>query len=283
MEMRIIESCAECLYDKQAHRSSDPSYLARIKEIIDNRRPDDTSPYLVYLFNCEYEKHFGKKSSYIEVKKKYNDLMLSMENTFRNKIEASEDPLLQALLYARIGNYIDFGAMNIVQEDTLMDLFANVQNRPEEDEVIRHFVTDCEMAERFLLIADNCGEIVLDKLFIEQLKKRFPNLFITVLVRGEEVLNDATVEDAKTVGLDLLADVIGNGLPIAGTVYTMLPEEAKRALDQADVILAKGQGNYESLSRQGRHIYFSFLCKCELFTDRFSVPRLTGIFCEERQ
>ena len=129
----------------------------------------------------------------------------------------------------------------------------------------------------------SCGEIVLDKLFIEQLEKRFPDLSVTVLVRGEEVLNDATPADAKTVGLDLVANVISNGLPIAGTVYTMLPDEAKKALDQADVILAKGQGNYESLSRQGRHIYYSFLCKCELFTNRFSAPLLTGIFCEERE
>ncbi|MBR3058855.1 MAG: DUF89 family protein [Clostridiales bacterium] len=283
MEMRIIESCAECLYDKQAHRCSDSSYLARVKEIIETRKPEDTSPYLVYLFNLEYEKRFGKKSSYSEVKKKYNDLLLSMEQSFREKIEAAKDPLLQALLYARIGNYIDVAAMNVIKEETLMELFENVQNRPEEEEVICHFLADCEKARRFLLIADNCGEIVLDKLFLEQLRKRFPDLAVTVLVRGEEVLNDATLEDAKTVGLDRVAHVIGNGLPIAGTVYTMLPDETKQALDQADVILAKGQGNYESLSRQGRHIYFSFLCKCELFTNRFSAPLLTGIFCEERE
>ncbi|MBP5492953.1 MAG: DUF89 family protein [Clostridiales bacterium] len=283
MEMRIIESCAECLYDKQAHRCSDSSYLARIKEIIETRKPEDTSPYLVYLFNLEYEKRFGKKSSYSEVKKKYNDLLLSMEESFREKIEASEDPLLQALLYARIGNYIDVAAMNVIKEETLMELFENVQNRPQEEEVIRNFLADCEKARRFLLIADNCGEIVLDKLFIEQLRKRFPELYVTVLVRGKEVLNDATIEDAKTVGLDRVANVISNGLPIAGTVYTMLPDEAKQVFDQADVILSKGQGNYESLSRQGRHIYYSFLCKCELFTNRFSVPLLTGVFCEERE
>ena len=283
MEMRIIESCAECLYDKQAHRCSDSSYLARVREIIDNRKPEDTSPYLVYLFNLEYEKRFGKKSSYSEIKKKYNDLLLSMEESFREKIEVSEDPLLQALLYARIGNYIDVAAMNVIEENTLMELFENAQNRPEEEEVVRRFIADCEKAKSFLLIADNCGEIVLDKLFIEQLEKRFPDLSVTVLVRGEEVLNDATPADAKTVGLDLVANVISNGLPIAGTVYTMLPDEAKQALDQADVILAKGQGNYESLSRQGRHIYYSFLCKCELFTNRFSAPLLTGIFCEERE
>ena len=99
--------------------------------------------------------------------------------------------------------------------------------------------------------------------------------------RAFEALNDATKEDAEYVGIDNFARVISNGLPIAGTVYDMLPDNAKEAMDQADVILAKGQGNYESLCKQGRYIFYSFLCKCELFTSKFHVPILTGIFVEE--
>ena len=101
------------------------------------------------------------------------------------------------------------------------------------------------------------------------------------MVRGAEVLNDATLEDAKYVGLDETGRIITNGDAVAGTVYELLSDEAKEALDSADLILAKGQGNYESLCRQGRHIFYSFLCKCDLFMARFDVPRLTGIFTEE--
>ena len=72
-----------------------------------------------------------------------------------------------------------------------------------------------------------------------------------------------------------------NACTVAGTVYDLLSEEARTAIDSADVILAKGQGNYETLSGQGRHIFYAFLCKCELFTSRFSVPRLTGILVKE--
>lgn len=106
--MRIPESCAECLYDKQKHLTDDAKYLTEIKEIIDNRDEDDTSPYLVYKFNRVYERYFGKKAPYREIKKKYNDLALSVEESVRNRIEASEDPLAKALAYARVGNYIDF-------------------------------------------------------------------------------------------------------------------------------------------------------------------------------
>ncbi|MBQ3375243.1 MAG: DUF89 family protein [Erysipelotrichaceae bacterium] len=236
---------------------------------------------MVYLFNQAYEKRFGKRASYREVKKKYNDLVLSMEEFIREKIELADDPLSESLVYARIGNYIDFGAMNHVDEQTFLSLFDDVGVHQRDSAAVESFVRQCSEAHKFLLLTDNCGEIVLDKLFIEQLKKRFPHLQVTVMVRGREVLNDATLEDAEYVGLDKVANVIDNGDAVAGTIYEMLSDQARDELDNADVILAKGQGNYESLCRQGRHIFYSFLCKCELFMERFHVPQFTGIFVEE--
>lgn len=279
--MRVSESCAKCLFDRQKHLTTNSDYLEEISQIIKNRDEDDTSPYLVYRFTQVYETYFGRKASYEDVKKKYNDLVLSMENHIRQRIERDDNPLAKALVYARAGNYIDFGAMNSVDETAFLALLEETSWNEAETEVFSSFVRQCENAKQFLLIADNCGEIVLDKLFLEQLHKRFPGMELSVLVRGEEVLNDATAADAAYVGIDKVAKVITNGLPIAGTIYDMLPKEVKQAVDQADVILAKGQGNYESLNGQGRHIFFSFLCKCDLFTSRFSVPRLTGIFAEE--
>lgn len=279
--MRVTESCAKCLYDKQKHLSDNADYLSEIKEIIDNRNEEDTSPWLIYLFNRTYEKHFGQRPPYKGIKEKYNSLVLSMEDSLRNRIEASENPLAQALIFARAGNYIDFGAMNEVDEETFLSFFEEEKLQDKESKVLESFLDQCGKARSFLLIADNCGEIVLDKLFLEQLKKSCPELQISVLVRGGEVLNDATREDAEYAGLDKVAEIISSGVPVAGTIYEMLPDQAKKVLDHADVILAKGQGNYESLSRQGRHIFYSFLCKCELFTERFQVPKFTGIFVEE--
>lgn len=131
-----------------------------------------------------------------------------------------------------------------------------------------------------MLIADNCGEIVLDKLFLEQLHYTYPQLSLTVMVRGGEVLNDATMADAAYVNIDQIATVISNGTSVGGTIYEMISDEAKAAIDKADIILAKGQGNYESLSelRYSKQIFYSFLCKCELFVSTFNVPALTGIF-----
>lgn len=279
--MRIPESCAECLYDRQRARCQDEEYLAQVKKLIEERGENDTSPLLVYRFNTEYVKRFGKTAGYADVKRHYNDLMLMLEDRFRIRIESSQDPVETALALARAANYIDFGAMNHVDEDTCLGLLEGAALRKDEREVFRHLMAECSDAQRFLLITDNCGEIVLDKLFLEQLKKRFPWLKLQVLVRGQEVLNDVTPEDAVYAGICRVAEIISNGKAIAGTVYDMLPDEARRALDRVDVIFAKGQGNYESLSGQGRHIYYTFLCKCDLFTSRFSVPPLTGMLVEE--
>lgn len=92
---------------------------------------------------------------------------------------------------------------------------------------------------------------MLDVLFLEQMAAKFKDLALYVMVRGEEVLNDVTIEDAK------------------------------KLIDNVDVILSKGQGNYESFSGFGRHTFYSFLCECDLFTSRFNVPKLTGVFISE--
>ena len=281
--MRVIESCAECLYKRQLRKTDNKECLAEIKAVIDNRTDDDPAPYLVYRFNQIYLKYFGSVASFRDEKIKYNDLVLSMEDALREEINSSDDPLLTAFSYARAGNYIDFGALSAVDEKTFLSLLESDSLSDNDLQTFEAFAKQCETAGSLLLLADNCGEIVLDKLFLEQLKKQYPQLKLSVMVRGGEVLNDATVEDAEYAGIDCIAEIISSGIGVSGTVYKMLSNEAKSALDNAEVILSKGQGNYEALSGQGRHIFYSFLCKCERFTNRFGVPRLTGIFVEEKQ
>lgn len=280
--MRISQSCAECLYKRQKNKTDNTEYLAEIKALLDNRKETDTSPYMVYLFNKVHVRYFGKGADYSAIKKQYNDLVLAMEDSLRHEINSAEEPLAKAMMMSRAGNYIDFGAMNSVDRDEFLSLFSNTEMRKDDRKTYVSFLRECTDAKTFLLICDNCGEIVLDKLMLEQLKLRFPHLTVRAMVRGDNVLNDATAEDAKYVGLDTEAEIISNGEAVAGTIYEMLPDEAKNVLDNSDVILAKGQGNYESLSGQGRHIFYEFLCKCELFTSRFNVPKLTGIFIEEK-
>lgn len=279
--MRINEKCAVCLFDKHKNQSLDSTYLSKVKEIIDNRKESDTAPYIVYKTGLIYEEMFGKKDHYSQIKKEYNTFVMSLENKIKERIQLSDNPLQIALFLARVGNFIDFGAMNTIDNNQFLDLLFNLKINENDLKTYDLFIQKIEKAKSFLLICDNCGEIVIDKIMIELLKEAYPSLDIKVMVRGGNVLNDATLEDALDVGMDKVAHVVTNGKPVAGTIYELLNDEAKDYFDHSDVILAKGQGNYESISGCDRQIFYSFLCKCDLFTTRFNVPLFTGMFiCE---
>ncbi len=281
--MHMNEMCASCMISKQEALSDNREYLDAIRKIMDDHIKDDSSPYMALRFSQAYEKFFGPAESYAPIRKQYNDLVLSMEDAIRTNIEASEDPLFSALIYSRTGNYIDFAAMDHVEPETLIRLLEETKADAHDHKTYASFLNQCGNAESFLLLADNCGEIVLDRLMLEQLHKRFPKLKLTVMVRGGEVVNDAVMEDAEYAGIPSLARVITCGSATGGVVPALMSAEAKAAMDEADVILAKGQGNYEGLYGEGWHIFYLLLCKCEMFAQRFNVPRMTGMFTEETE
>lgn len=288
--MRLNSMCIRCLFDKQQARLENfteeekkTAYMKEVAKLIGECDDETTSAYLVYLFNQVYRRYFGEIQDYSEIKKEYNAFVLEMEDALYGDILKAKDPLAQAIVCARIGNYIDFGALQHVEKKVFLELFRDEEKNRLDKETYEAFLQDCRNGKKFLLLADNCGEIVLDKLFLLELKKRFPHLEIAVMVRGEDVLNDATMEDAEAVGICDVAKVIPNGNGVAGTQENMLNAEAREALDQADLILAKGQANFESLNGCGRNIYYSFLCKCDWFAGRFRVEKNTGMFIRERK
>ena len=219
---------------------------------------------------------------YTEIKKEFNRLMLALENELTETVQGAEDPLAAALRYARIGNYIDFAALAKVDKDQLLSLIRedNSTLDPREYALFREELSD---ARSLVYLTDNCGEIVLDKIAVKMLQKLYPHLSITVIVRGEPVVNDATMEDAAMCGLTELVPVIGNGSRVGGTWLPDISEEARQLLDRADVIIAKGQGNFETLNGCGLNIYYLFLCKCDWFVRLFNAKPLEGMFVNERR
>ncbi len=279
--MRISQICVDCQLNKQKKRFHDPALMEEVRRILDSRTEADSAPLLSYKINQLYREHYGDFSPFAAEKKQYNDLVLSMEEALTHRIQSSDDPVRTALFLARTGNYIDYGALPDVSEEEFINLLSAQQPDAHDELVYQSFLSECKKAGSFLLLADNCGEIVLDRLLLQTVKERFPDMRFTVLVRGAGVLNDVTPEDAAYAGIGRIAKIVSNGEAIAGTIYERLPEEAKEAVDTADLILSKGQGNFESFAGEGRHAFYLFLCKCPLFTERFHVPPLTGMFVQE--
>lgn len=290
--MKLSAMCIRCLMDRQEERVREygdeekkSAYLKEAAGIISSSKEGDSAPYLVFQMNKAYERFFGKVMDYKKEKKEFNSLMLDLENELEEKIRSGgnrEEILKNAINYARSGNYIDFGAMSHVEKDELMGLLKKAGEEDVDGHTFAMLLKDLDKAEELVYLLDNCGEIVADKLLVKVLKEQYPDMNITVMVRGMEVLNDAVMADAEEVGLTKLVKVIGNGNGVAGTQIDLLSEEAREAIEKADIIISKGQGNFETIYGGGRNIYYLFLCKCAWFSERFGMERLKGVFINEK-
>lgn len=287
---RLRPECLKCLADKYLEKYpknvSDKeklTYMQQVLQLMAEAPRTDTAPVIVKKITEVYIQLFGEpQDEYSQVKWHFNEVMLKRQKELQKKIEEAEDSLMRAIQYAMIGNYIDFGVMKHVDEDYLTKLLEDASENSVSVAAYEALKQELTASRKLVYLTDNCGEIVLDKLLIRQIQKQFPQLAITVIVRGGDVLNDATMVDAKQIGLTDIVHVIGNGNDIAGTWMEALSEEAKTEMDSADVILAKGQANYETLNQCGRNIFYLFLCKCEMFAREFDVPKYTGMLVKEK-
>ena len=150
-----------------------------------------------------------------------------------------------------------------------------------DEKEYENFSREMKDAKTVVLLADNCGEIVLDKLLLKILKEKYPKASYTLMVRGMPVSNDVTREDALQVRVQEVADIMDNGTDIGGTAPNHVPQSVRDFLTKADVIIAKGQGNFETAYGSGWPIYYLFLCKCDLFMRRFGKKKFGGMFVHE--
>lgn len=258
-------------------------FAKAIMKIIVDADDSESAPEIVAKVTALKNQIFGARDDFAEVKQHFNKVMLSKESVIEQNIQNADRPLELAARYALLGNYIDFGAMYSVSEEKLDQLLTDAKNVPLDETEFDNLLNDLKTAKKLVYMTDNCGEIVMDKLFIREIKKAFPELEITVLVRGEPVLNDATLQDAVDVGLVDEATVLSNGTNIAGNCIDKISPDAKKAFEAADVLISKGQGNFETLHDCGHNVYYLFLCKCSLFADRFKVDKLSSMLLNDRR
>ena len=286
---RLHPECISCMTKvhldkcpKEMSEDKKVEYMQRVLKVLAEAPERFGAPVIVRTINAIQDEMFGIKQNYAEIKKYYNQVMMGHEEQVNKKVTQSEDPIKTGIQYAMIGNYIDFGARINVNEEQLTELLNDSDRFIIDEKQYRELTEDLKKASRLVYLTDNCGEIVMDKILIQEIQKKYPDLEITILVRGAEVINDATLEDAAQIGLIDIAKVIPNGTDIAGTWIEELSEEARTVLESADVILSKGQGNFETLRKCGMNIYYIFLCKCDLFANTFQVPKLTGMLINEK-
>ena len=227
-------------------------------------------------------KHYGLPLDRMKEEKELsNRFVLERMDLIREKVEGAADPVFAGLQFSILGNYLDFAALqgqvSFEKLETMLDTAFDLEL---DREAYAAFCKDLETGKKLLYLTDNAGEIGFDRIFAEEIAKKYPHLEITFCVRGQIIINDATRADAEAVGIPF--PVIDNGNRVPGTQIDLLGQEALDALNAADVILAKGMANTETMHGCGYNVYYAFLVKCQRFVTRFGKPMLTPMLVKER-
>ena len=195
---------------------------------------------------------------YHKIKKQFNNLALTLYPELQKLIIGSEYPLMTAVRLAIAGNIIDFGVNSPLEELNLETAISESLAAEFHSAQLESFQDSVTKAEEIFYLADNAGEIVFDRLLIEQL----PYEKVTVVVKGKPVINDATMKDAELVGLPKAVEVIDNGSDGPGTILESCSRYFRDRFARADLVIAKGQGNYETLNEVNKNIFFILKAKC---------------------
>jgi uncharacterized protein with ATP-grasp and redox domains len=265
--VKIFLDCIPCLIrqslDAAGLATPDETVHARVlREVLEIAKETDlheSPPVMAQRFHRRIRELTEESDPYREVKDSFNRLALKQYPKFRNQVQRSANPMETAVRLAIAGNVIDFGANSGLTKRELHDAILHAMSAPLEGNV-EGFLDAVSRANNILYLGDNAGEIVFDGLLIEQIS---PDK-VTFAVRGAPVSNDATMVDAKDSGITEMVEVIDNGSDAPGTLLDDCSQDFRERFERADLVIAKGQGNYESLSEAEKDIWFLLKAKCLL-------------------
>ena len=276
--MKTRPGCIPCFF-KQAFEAA---RLAGADEITQKKVLDELARSLAdFSFsNCPSQmgrtiyalvrKITGNDDPFKEIKDKSNRFALALYPDLKKKIEDSDDRLLTAVELAIAGNIIDYGVKNYLEVEKEIEEFLNQDfNINSKNNKIRFDYQDFKHAldrtDSILYLADNAGEVVFDRLLIEEMHKK-----VIYAVKEKPIINDALIEDAYACGIQKIARVISSGSDAPGTILDICSEEFLKIYNQAELIISKGQGNFEALNNQTRPIFFLFKVKCPVLAQEIN-------------
>jgi len=268
-KMRTYLECIPCFF-KQAIEAG---RLVTGNEIIHKELIDDLArmipkfslhsspPEMAYHISGMVKKRLGNRDVYKRIKEASNEMALGIYPQLKEKVENSGDRLLAAVEVAIAGNVIDYGAKNSLDIDREIEMLFRKEFDDIGKKVFQYddFKKDLDTAKKVLYLADNAGEVVFDRVLIEEFCNKKE---VTYVVREGPIINDALIKDAYDCGIDKVAKIISSGAEVPGTILKYCSKEFTEIFNNAEFIISKGQGNYEALSSARKEIYFLLRAKC---------------------
>lgn len=282
--MKIQTNCVPCLLKRIVFESE----LSTDDKILRSKTLKKACTLLAELYNPKsssaniatqvhklaYET-LGDKDPYKRLKEQANSAALKLVLRVEELIDVCEDPLRMSMLASIVGNMMDFGIAGASSSpDDLLKIFEETVEQDigyDDYEDLKKIISK---SQNIVLFTDNCGEIVFDKILCREIKKFNPDLHLTLVVKGEPILSDATMEDAVEFGLDSVVDeIFTTGCFAVGVDFKKLPKKVLKLLDSVDIIICKGMGNYEAFSETNyRPIAYLMRTKCSVIAESIGVP-----------
>lgn len=203
---------------------------------------------------------------YLDIKKCSNECALEIYSDVKRTVESSEDSYMSALRFSIAGNILDFALLSTWDIKKIKASFLKAMTHSIDISVANELRDEIKKAENILILGDNVGETVFDKLFIEYFDTKAD---VYYAVKESPIINDATKEDAIEAGLNEVSQIISNGYNAPGTILDKCSGDFIREYNNADVIIAKGQANFETLNQENNKIYFLTQIKCEVIAERY--------------
>jgi len=273
--MKTYLECISCFF-KQALEAArmagaddrtQKEILDGVAKAIPDIKLSSTPPEMGKTIHDIVKKMTGQEDPYKKLKEKANEQTLKIYPELRKKIESAENKLLMAVELAIAGNIIDYGTKNSLDvEKELTKILQREQGVIEDEKEslfdFKSFKDAVNNADNILYIGDNVGETVFDCILTEEIKRIHPEKEIIYAVREKPIINDVLKEDAIKAGIDNFAEIMSSGSEVPGTIISLCSKPFIDIFKKADLVISKGQGNYETLSDEKRPIFFLFMAKC---------------------
>ena len=279
--MRTYLDCIPCFFKQAleaarfagASRKTQKKILNEVSKVIPALSFTASPPEMGDVIYGLVGKYTNKKDPFKKVKDKSNKLALGIYDKLKKKVFHSQNRLLTAVELAIAGNIIDYGVKNSLDVDKEIRKILDKEHRAIKEESNRFFnypkfKRALKKAKTILYIGDNAGETVFDRILIEEIKNLCKDKRIIYAVKGKPIINDALAEDAYQCGIDKVAEIVSTGLNLPGTVLSLCSQKFLKIFKDADIVISKGQGNFEALSegirKTKKQVFFLFMAKCDV-------------------
>ena len=286
--MKIQTECVHCLLKRivfEAKQSTDDEELISktiknaIAELSQAYDPNACSASVATKVHKVVYETLGDKDPYKKLKDLSNKVAKILVPKVEELIKESDDSLKTSMICSIVGNLMDFGIVGATNNpELLLDEFEKYVDEGlgyDDSEQLKDMLSE---SKRVLLFTDNCGEIVFDKILCRELKKTYPEINLTLVVKGVDILSDATMEDAISLGFNEVVDeILNTGCFAVGVDFNNLPKELKSAIGKSDLIICKGMANYEAFSETDyKPIAFLMRTKCSAIANSIGIPLNTN-------